>query len=230
MAESESTCWTVIEAAAAGTSESREEFAHRYRPVVRAALASRWRNSACLQELDDAVQDVFVECFKQGGILERVERGRPGGFRAFLYGVIRNVAFRFETRRARAREQQPPEGMDLNEVHGDEKSQSWTFDRAWAIALLREAGSLMEQRAQSAGAAAGRRVELLRLRFQESLPIREIASRWRTDAATLHHEYAKARQEFKATLLDVLAFHHPGSAAEIEHECTNLLSILSQEG
>jgi RNA polymerase sigma-70 factor (ECF subfamily) len=227
MAQSEPTCWTVIEAAAAGTSESREEFAQRYRPVVRAALASRWRNSGCLQELDDAVQDVFVECFKQGGILDRVERGRPGGFRAFLYGVIRNVAFRFETRRARMREQQPPKGMDLNQVRGDEKNLSWTFDRAWAVALLREAGSLMEQRAQGI-ASACRRVELLRLRFQEGLPIREIAARWQADAAALHHDYARARQEFKATLLEVLAFHHPGSAAETESECTNLLAILSQ--
>ena len=72
----ESTCWSVIEAASAGTTDSREELARRYGPVVRAAMASRWRSSACLQELDDAVQEVFVECFKQGGILDRVERGR----------------------------------------------------------------------------------------------------------------------------------------------------------
>jgi RNA polymerase sigma factor (sigma-70 family) len=223
----ESTCWSVIEAASVGTTDSREEFARRYGPVVRAALASRWRSSACLQELDDAVQEVFVECFKQGGILDRVERGRPGGFRAFLYGVIRNVAFRFEARRARARELQPPKGMNLEEVHAHEKSLSWTFDRAWATALLREAASLMERLALDAGPAAGRRVELLKLRFQEGLPIRQIATRWQVDAAVLHHEYAKARHEFKASLLEIVAFHHPGSPAEVERECANLLGILS---
>ena len=58
MAEAESTCWTAIEAAAAGAAESREAFARRYGPVVRASLASRWRASACLQDLDDAVQEV----------------------------------------------------------------------------------------------------------------------------------------------------------------------------
>jgi RNA polymerase sigma-70 factor (ECF subfamily) len=69
-------------------------------------------------------------------------------------------------------------------------------------------------------------VELLRLRFQEGLPIREIARRWQIEAAVVHHEYAKARQEFKAALLQVLAFHHPGSAADIEQQCSDLLAIL----
>jgi RNA polymerase sigma-70 factor (ECF subfamily) len=71
-----------------------------------------------------------------------------------------------------------------------------------------------------------RRVELLRLRFQEGLPIRDIATRWQTDAAVLHHEYARAREEFRAALLEVVAFYHPGTAAEVERECANLLSLL----
>jgi len=217
----------VIGAAAAGASDSRENFARRYGPVVRAALAARWQSSPCLQELDDAVQEVFVECFKQGGILDRVERGRPGGFRAFLYGVIRNVAFRFERSRAQARERQPSSGQDLDQVQRHEKSLSWVFDSAWARTLLREAAVLMEQRARDGGEAACRRVELLRLRFRDGLPIREIAGRWQTDAAVVHHEYARARQEFKAALLEIVAFHHPGSAAEIEQECANLLVLLS---
>jgi RNA polymerase sigma-70 factor (ECF subfamily) len=223
----ESTCWSVVEAASAGTTDSREEFARRYGPVVRAALASRWQSSAYRQDLDDAVQEVFVECFKEGGVLDRVERGRPGGFRAFLYGVIRNVAFRFEAKRARARELQPPTGMKLEDFRNDDKSLSWTFDRAWATALLKEAAAAMERHAREAGDGAVRRVDLLKLRFQEGMPIREIAKRWGVDTAFLHHEYAKARQEFKAALLEVLAFHHPGSPDEVERECANLLAILS---
>jgi RNA polymerase sigma factor (sigma-70 family) len=227
MAQSESTCWTVIEAAAAGASDGRGEFAHRYEPLVRLALASRWRTSPCLQELDDAVQEVFVECFKQGGILDRAERGRAGGFRAFLYGVIRNVACRFERSRSRVRERQAFGGVGLDQIQGDEISFARMFDQAWARSLLREAAALMEERARDAGEAASRRVEVLRLRFHEGLPIREIAVRWQTDAAVLHHEYARARREFKAALLEVVAFHHPGSAAEVEQECTNLLAVLS---
>ena len=43
----------------------------------------------------------------------------------------------------------------------------------------------------------------------------------------MHHEYAKARQEFKAALVEVVAFHHPGAPAEVERQCANLLSLLS---
>src|SRR5262245_7162653 len=102
MPNPESTCWTVIVAAAAGSAGDRAEVARRYAPVVRTYLAARWRSSPCLHDLDDAVQEVFVECFKQGGVLDRAERGR--GFRPFLYGVVRHVALRFEAARQRQRE------------------------------------------------------------------------------------------------------------------------------
>jgi RNA polymerase sigma-70 factor (ECF subfamily) len=101
------------------------------------------------------------------------------------------------------------------------------FDRAWALSLLREAAQRQEEQARRAGAAALCRVELLRLRFHDGLPILAIAARWQIDAATLHHEYAKARQEFKAALVEVVAFHHPGAPAEVERQCANLLSLLS---
>jgi RNA polymerase sigma-70 factor (ECF subfamily) len=226
VARAESTCWTVIQAAAAGSGGARAEFACRYVPVVRAYLASRWRSSPCLGELDDAVQEVFVECFKQGGVLQRAERGRSGGFRPFLYGMVRNVALRLEAQRGRRREQQPADSLVLDGVPDNEANLSRVFDRAWAWALLREAGGVQEQQARQAGEAACRRVELLRLRFHEGLPIREIARRWGTAAEVLHHEYARARQEFKAALREVVAFHHPGSPEEVEQECSNLLARL----
>jgi RNA polymerase sigma-70 factor (ECF subfamily) len=50
-----------------------------------------------------------------------------------------------------------------------------------------------------------RRVELLRLRFEDNLPIRTIAERRQVSAAELHHSYALARREFKAALLEVVA-------------------------
>src|SRR5262245_30279972 len=102
MSAPDSTCWTVIHAAATGSTGDRDEFVRHYGPVTRAYLAARWRSSPCLQELDDAVQEVFVECFKEGGVLDRAERGR--GFRPFLYGVVLHVARRFETQRGRQRE------------------------------------------------------------------------------------------------------------------------------
>jgi RNA polymerase sigma factor (sigma-70 family) len=224
MSAPESTCWTVIEAAAAGSAAAREQFARCYAPVVRAYLAARWQSSPCLGDLDDAVQEVFLECFKRGGVLDRVEHGR--GFRPFLYGAVRNVALRVETERGRRRERQPPGESDLEAIPAADESLSRAFDRAWAKALLREAGRVQEQRARADGPAACRRVELLRLRFHDGLPIRDIAARWQTDAAVLHHEYARARQEFRAALAAVVAFHCPGPPAEVEQQCASLLALL----
>jgi RNA polymerase sigma-70 factor (ECF subfamily) len=220
MSSSESTCWTVIRAAAAGSPSDRDELARRYLGVVRAYLAARWRGSALRGNLDDAVQEVFVECFRSGGALEAAGAGRVPSFRAFLYGVVRNVGRRFESRPIRA-------AGSLPEVPSNEESQSRLFERTWAQAIMAEAAQLQKRMADERGPDAVRRVELLRLRFEENLPIRTIAGRWGVPAAELHHAYAAARKEFKAALLQVVAFHHPGRPDDVEQEAAGLLKALS---
>ncbi len=184
MPTSESTCWTMIRAAAAGSPTDREELARRYLGVVRAYLAARWRCSALRADVDDATQEVFVECFRQGGAVEAAGAGRVPSFRAFLYGVIRNVARRFESRPAHAGD------SPLPDIAADDASQSRVFERTWAQAIMAEAAQLQKSRAADLGDEAQRRVELLRLRFEEGLPIRAIAELWGVDAARLHHAYA----------------------------------------
>jgi RNA polymerase sigma factor (sigma-70 family) len=220
MSTSDSTCWTVIRAAAAGSLTDRDELARRYLGAVRAYLAARWRGSALRDDLDDATQEVFVECFRQGGVLDAAAAGRVPSFRAFLYGVVRNVARRFESRPARA-------AGPLSDVAADEDRQSRVFERTWAQAIMAEAAQRQKLRAADLGDEAQRRVELLRLRFEEGLPIRAIADLWGVDPARLHHDYAVARQEFKAALLEVVAFHQPGTPAEVEQEAASLLKALS---
>ena len=85
-----------------GQLRTARNWRRRYLGVVRAYLAARWQGSPLLADLDDAGQDVFVECFRQGGVLDAATAGRVPSFRAFLYGVVRNVARRFESRPARA--------------------------------------------------------------------------------------------------------------------------------
>jgi RNA polymerase sigma-70 factor (ECF subfamily) len=223
----DSTCWTVIEGAAAGNGKDRDEFARRYAPVVRAYLVARWQASTLRQEVEDAVQEVFVECFRQGGVLERADRGQPGGFRAFIHGVIRNVALRVETRKAREREVVPSSGFNFDAVGSSEGDLSKVFDRAWAKAVFREAAQLQRERAEEGGKPeAKRRVELLHLRFQEGLPVREVARLWGVDPAAVHREYARARKEFKEALKEVVAFHHPGTPEDVNRECADLLRML----
>jgi DNA-directed RNA polymerase specialized sigma24 family protein len=209
----------MIRAAAAGSAADRAELASRYVDVFRAYLAARWRGTVLRDDLDDATQEVFVECFRLGGVLEAAGTGRVPHFRAFLYGVIRTVARRFESQPVR-------EPGPVPEIAADEASQSRIFDRTWARAIMTEAARLQRTRANERGVLAVQRVELLRLRFEENLPIRAIAEAWAIDAAKLHHAYALARQEFRAALLEVVAFHQDGTPAELEEEAAGLLKAL----
>ncbi len=223
MASSDSTCWNVIQAAAQGHLRARDDFATRYAPVIRSYLRARWQGTRYMAELDDAVQEVFVDCFRERGTLSRFERERAGGFRAFLYGVTRIVALRFERS---ARRDGPPCVVDPDDLEADAPSLSRVFDRAWATAILSEAARLQEERAQANGADAMRRVELLQARFREDLPIREIARRWEVAPDRLHKEYARARREFEAALVEVVARHHPGNAADVQRQCVALIDLL----
>jgi hypothetical protein len=83
---------------------------------------------------------------------------------------------------------------------------------------------LLMKRTREAG--NGNQVKLLRLCLEDGLSIREIARRWETDPAPLYREFAKVRGAFKAVLMEVVAFHHPGTPAETEQACIELLSFL----
>ena len=114
----------------------------------------------------------------------------------------------------------------LRLVPADDTRLSRAFDRAWARALMAEAAARHAEDAERAGEAAVGRVELLRLRFHDGLPVREIARRRGCHPDVVHRDYARARQEFRAALAAVVAFHHPGTPAEVERTCTELLDLL----
>lgn len=221
----DSTCWTLIRGAAAGRRDDREDFSRQYAPVIQTYLSARWQGTRHLGELDDATQEVFIDCFRDRGALERFERERPGGFRGFLYGVTRIVALRFERSAARRRAPVAPD-LEFDTLEADDPTLSKVFDRAWATSLLREARRLQAERAEEGGEEAKRRVELLRLRVVEGLPIREIARSWNLDADRLHKQYARARQEFRDALFDVVSIHHPGPPGEINRQCAELIDLV----
>jgi RNA polymerase sigma-70 factor (ECF subfamily) len=218
------TCWTLIRAASAGDARARDDFAQRYGGVLRDFFCARWACGPQSGDVDDAAQDVFVRCFKAGGVLDRAEQERPGGFRAYLRGVARNVAREHEIRIAH----RTGDGAEskLDDLRDGDDSASRAFDRSWAREVMRQARELMLARAQAAGERARRRVQILQLRFEEGLPIREIARRWGVDAADVHHEYATARQEFRRALAQVAAFYVTGPPERIEQECEQLLALL----
>ncbi|MFL5328304.1 MAG: RNA polymerase sigma factor [Gemmataceae bacterium] len=216
----DSTCWTVIRAAAEGDRTARDLFARQYEPVIRTYLAARWRGNPLANQADDVVQDVFVEFFKPTGVLNRADASFEGGFRALLYGVVRNVARRVEAR---------PKAIDqdLGPIPSDDTALSRVFDRAWATAIMKAAAEKQAEIAKQNSPAAVRRVELLQLRFQMGMPIRDIARLWNEPAEQVHREYAKARDEFRDALRQVVAFHQPGTPESLERTVSELLSALA---
>ena len=220
MTPTDVTCWTLIHAAAGGDQPAREWFARLYQPIAHGYLVSRWQRSPLLSNLDDAVQDVFVECFKADGVLDKVAHSRPEGFQAFFHGVLRNIARRHE-------EKHRPAIPIPEDQPADDTSLSRAFDKAWARSLLKEAARVQAEAAAESGERAIRRVELLRLRFQEGMPIRDIAAKWNEDAAKLHHEFATARDEFRSALRRVLAFQMPAATEpQLENACRDVLHLL----
>jgi RNA polymerase sigma factor (sigma-70 family) len=220
------TSWTLIRDAASGQDSARDRFVRRYQPAVVAYLRTRWTPSSLSEEIEDATQDVFVACFREGGVLERADAGRSGGFRAFFFGVIQRTAQQFETQRARKLNREANDTFYPDEVMSDEETLSRVFDKAWARTIIQEAGELQLERARVAGAEQQLRVELLRLRFQDGLPIRKIAERWGRDTAGVHRDYARARQEFHAALREVVQRQEGCAGEALERACGRLLALL----
>lgn len=221
------TRWSLIESAGEGDLLARTEFARRYEPAVRAYLRARWRGRFAADALEDATQEVFLEFLKPGGVLERARRDGRGEFRALLYAVARNVARREEERLARKRIEAAEESPELELLEAREATHSRLFDREWARALMKEARELNDQRARTGDERGARRAELLRLRFQEGQPIRDIARAWAVEPKRLHREYRRALDEFASCLREVVASQTHGPRDELDERCREFLALLS---
>ena len=214
------TSWTLIHSAQAGDARARDEFARLYGPVVRAYFAARWQAPPLENEIDDAVQEVFVDCLRADGALGRSDPNRP--FRPFLFGVARTVALRFEQRLGR----RDTDELDEQGLRARETRLSVAFDRAFAVQVMREATGLQRAHARTDGGVKLRRVELLELRFERGLSILEIAKLWGEDAARVHHMYSDAREDFRSALREVVGERIGVAPADLERECEWMLEVL----
>lgn len=227
---SDDTCWTLVRAAADGDTDAGATFARHYARPIRSYLNRRWATSPLRREIEDAQQEVFVECIKPGGTLERANP-TTGGFRALLFGVTRNVARRFEERAARQAQRQIDESIYLDALPDQAEPLSQAFDRGWAEAILREAASRHEQAARQADEDYRLRFRVLQLRHEGGRPIREVALQLGFDNADeAHNAYRRARREFRACLREVVAARTgaPAStpAETLDRECVRILEML----
>lgn len=216
---SETTRRSLIDAVRRAEPDALQVFVERYLPIVRAHLQARWARSPLREEVADATHEVIARCLGPQGALSRLEYGHPSGLRGFLYGVTRNVALEHERRRAEPRGELGLEGFD----GGHDETPSREFSRAYARAVMQEVRARFEEWSRQNGPEFLRRQELLVLRLEDGVPLREIALRWKVDAARLHHEYARARRDYRAVLLEVVAEQHPGLGAAGVHEAAQEL-------
>jgi RNA polymerase sigma-70 factor (ECF subfamily) len=217
--------WSVITHAASGDRTAQERFAATYLAVVREFLEIRWQGTPLAGEVDDAAQDVFVECLREQGVLARADPTR-GDLRGLLYGVACNVARRFEEGQGRRSAQAALSESALEHLPSREVSLSVHFDRGWARMMVRLAGERMRAEAERGRPGARLRVELLELRYSANLSIRDIARQWDVDPDVVHRAYRKARDEFRAFLRRVLAEHSPQAHEVREEHVARLLELL----
>jgi hypothetical protein len=225
MTRIETTNWKQILDAAAGSVDARNAFALRYLPVVAAHFRARWCSNHLLEAVDDAVQEVFVDLFRQRGVLTRADPDK-GGFRGLLFGTAQIVALRFEEAAARRREWPAPSTVVRNGLP-DVEGAARAYDRAWAQRLLAEARELLAARLRARSQRERRWLELLERRFHGAQPIRDIARQWGVEPAWLHHEFAFAREAFRKALVATVARYHEGTPESLEAECRQLLELLA---
>ncbi|MBX3463761.1 MAG: sigma-70 family RNA polymerase sigma factor [Planctomycetes bacterium] len=224
--ESHDTVWTVLRAASRGDASARAAFAQGYAVPIRSYLQHRWRGRALAASVDDAVHDVFVECYKPGGVLERADPER-GGFRPLLYGVVRNIARRHEELAARSGARAPGESVHLDELPHQAEALSRTFDRAWARSLLREAVQRHEAAAAAGDDDARLRLRILRMRHEQGMPVRTIAAALgEADVAVVHNAYRRARRDFAVHLRAVVAASTGVQGPAVDDECRRLTELL----
>jgi RNA polymerase sigma-70 factor (ECF subfamily) len=134
------THWTLI--AAAGGPDRDTALSRLYQTYWRPLCAQARRFGVPEDDVEDAVQELFVNLFRSGAV-ERAERCR-GRFRSYLLGALRN---HLSHRRAHAQTQKrgaaqalvPLDSIDPSQHPEPAPMDTREFDAEWARALLDEA-------------------------------------------------------------------------------------------
>lgn len=172
------------------------------------------------ERVADSAQEVFLKCLEPHGVLERANRDR-GRFRAYLYGVVRNVARRALRERRNGVAEMPSEVLDEQTA-----SPAEVFDREWAAAIGREALELLVERSRGNPRRA-LQIHVLWMRNVDELPARDIGSRLGIpDVKDVYQLIQTGRRQFERALLEVVGRYYPDtSPAGLEERCREIGSF-----
>lgn len=191
-------------AAAGGDPAARAAFWAQHARQVHTWLWFRWSRTTLRGCIDDAAQEVYLECFRRGGAFTHFapERARHG-VTGFLRGIVRNVAHRFERQRTRERAHRAHLTGTPPPLHGDDDAvpagDGTGIDHEHVVAAL----DRLDHDDPARGTPRSLRA-FLRLRFDDGLPVRTIAKHWQTTPDHVHELRRRACRRFRSCLLAVL--------------------------
>lgn len=203
--------WQLARAAATGDEEARTQFWNRHVRAVHLWLWFRWRHSSLRGFVDDATQEVFLECFRPGGALAHLEVDKAAhGVVAFLRGVVRNVAHRLERTQQRqlAHRRQLREAMPMQPANGDDAAER--IDTAWQHGQVAAALSRLDR--EEAGASPHSLRAFLKAHFEDGLPVHTIAAAWQMKPEHVHELRRRACRRFRDCLLRVMREDRHGAS------------------
>ena len=214
----ESTCWTVIGGPAVGAPRVRDE-SRSDRPRSSALPRRPVHASAVRNDLDDAVQDVFLECLTRAvrwtGPM-RDDRALPP--LPLRRGPVRRPPFRGPPR------DKPglPTSPRLEET--PDADPAFRFSIVPGPKLeCGKAAKLHAECAGEAGPEAMRRVELLpTCAFTTAFPSARSPAAGAWTPASCTTSMRRRGRSSRRPSWKRWRFHRPGSAAEVERECTEL--------
>jgi hypothetical protein len=196
----------MIANAASGAPEDCQEFVRRFAGPVAEYLRHHDGQNAGAERLASVLDRLLVRCARSV-----TEPLAPSRFRAFLFASLQSALE--EEEGAAAASLTPADSI---------------FARAFAAATMYEAAEHHRALAKDSGLDACRRLEMLGARYGENLPAEEIADRWGLDAEALDAELARAGQEFREALHEVMEFYHPGQPDHAEREAAELIRVLDR--
>jgi RNA polymerase sigma factor (sigma-70 family) len=197
-------------AAAGGDPTEQAVFAAVYGELVRKWLWFRWRHGPLRGLIEDAVQEVFVECLRPGGALQHLDPGRAvHGPAAFLRGVVQHVAQRIERSEARRLRTIRERLADSPTVRPDPPEQG---DADWARARIATALDMLDRGDRASPPHRSLR-QFLRLHFEDGLPVRAIARLWHEPAQRVQETRRRACRRFRDCLVRVVQGKDPGHQA-----------------
>ncbi|MFM1871718.1 MAG: hypothetical protein RL398_1140 [Planctomycetota bacterium] len=218
--------WMLVRAAAGGSAGALELLCERCRPLVERWLWFRWRHSPFVGLIEDATQEVFVECLRPDGALSHADPARSEhGFDAYLRGVVAHVAARVERRYARDFAHRRRLAVAAARADLPQHAVEAQMDRRWVRAVLARALARLET-PQFATKMAHSAREFLALHLEQGLPVREIARRWHLHAAQVHELRRRAMRRLKNAVLHVLGKSHCRAAADEREAARELLALL----